>query len=70
MLTSPRPAFLQRVLHHHGEMGDPGEAECALGQSSSKYVASFSVRGHHSSLHQGSSPVTESDEMSTNALKD
>lgn len=34
-------------------MGDTGEAECALGESSSKHVDSFTVWRHSKCLHKG-----------------
>lgn len=45
--------FLQRLLRHHGEMGDPGEAERPLGESGTKHVHTFALRRHNERLREG-----------------
>lgn len=46
-------AFPQRLLRHHGPMGDSGEAERPLGESSPEHVHTLAVRRHDERLWKG-----------------
>lgn len=51
--------FLQRLLRHHGEMGDPGEAERPLGESGTKHVHTLALRRHNERLREGERAQSE-----------